>query len=133
MRTVLDWSVNEDVGMGDAYADIPRHGGDFAKAVAVCIGRRQCETRGKEVMRPSYRVTGNPSLSTGGRVRLPKTALNAELAEEALLLSLRAAPDAELVANGFSRRQQNRAHAGRRARHLASVLRDGLASQKIGE
>ena len=47
MKTFLDWSAYENAGMGDAYADIPRHGGDFAKAVAVCIDSRQCETRGK--------------------------------------------------------------------------------------
>ena len=63
--------------MGDAYADIPKNGGDFAKAVAVCIGSRQCEQGGKGVMCPSFKVTGNPVLSPGGRVRLLKTALNA--------------------------------------------------------
>lgn len=70
--------------MGDAYADIPKTGGDFAKAVAVCINSRQCEADGKQVMCPSYRVTGNPHFSTGGRVRLLKAALNSELAETAL-------------------------------------------------
>ena len=35
MKTVLDWSSYKDAGMGDAYADIPRTGGDFAKAVSV--------------------------------------------------------------------------------------------------
>lgn len=84
MKTFLDWSAYRDAGMGDAYADIPRHGGDFAKAVAVCINARQCEADGKQVMCPSYRVSGNPNLSTGGRVRLLKAALNAELAERAL-------------------------------------------------
>jgi Fe-S oxidoreductase len=85
MKTILDWSAYEDAGMGDAYADIPRHGGDFAKAVAVCINSRRCEDRtGKGVMCPSYRVTGDPALSTGGRVRLLKAALNAELADAAL-------------------------------------------------
>jgi hypothetical protein len=111
MRTCLDWSAYEDAGIGDAYADIPRHGDNLAKAVAVCIGSRQCEIRGKGVMCPSCRLTGNPSLSTGGRVLLLKAALNAEL-----------------VANAFSCRQQIRAHAGRRARHLASVLRDALST-----
>jgi hypothetical protein len=57
MKTALDWSAYEDAGMGDAYADIPRHGGDFAKAVAVCINSRRCEDAGaKGVMCPSYRV-----------------------------------------------------------------------------
>ncbi|MCG6939921.1 MAG: (Fe-S)-binding protein [Thiohalocapsa sp.] len=85
MKTVLDWSAYADAGMGDAYADIPKHGGDFAKAIAVCINSRRCEDEtAKGVMCPSYRVTGDPALSTGGRVRLLKAALNAELAEAAL-------------------------------------------------
>jgi len=79
MKTYLDWSAYKEAGMGDAYADIPKQGGDFAKAVAVCISSRQCETRGKGVMCPSYRVTDNPQLSTGGRVRLLKAMLNGEL------------------------------------------------------
>ncbi len=57
MKTFLDWSAYQDAGMGDAYADIPKTGGDFAKAVAVCINSRQCEADGKQVMCPSYRVT----------------------------------------------------------------------------
>lgn len=84
MKTFLDWSAYKDAGMGDAYADIPRHGGDFAKAVAACINSRQCEAEGKQVMCPSFRVSGHAELSTGGRVRLLKAALNSELAEQAL-------------------------------------------------
>lgn len=84
MKTFLDWSAYKDAGMGDAYADIPKQGGDFAKAVAVCINSRQCEADGKQVMCPSYRVSGNPNLSTGGRVKLLKEALNSDLAEAAL-------------------------------------------------
>ncbi len=79
MKTYLDWSAYQEAGMGDAYADIPKQGGDFAKAVAVCINSRQCETKGKGVMCPSYRVSDNPQLSTGGRVRLLKALLNGEL------------------------------------------------------
>ncbi len=79
MKTYLDWSAYEDAGMGDAYADIPKSGGDFAKAVAVCINSRQCETLAKGVMCPSYRLVANPALSTGARVRLLKAALNGEL------------------------------------------------------
>lgn len=79
MKTYLDWSAYRDSGMGDAYADIPKTGGDFAKAVAVCINSRRCEEKGKGVMCPSYRVSDNPALSTGGRVRLLKQALNGEL------------------------------------------------------
>lgn len=76
MKIRLDWSAYKDAGMGDAYADIPKHGGDYAKAIAACINSRQCEAEGKQVMCPSYRVSGNPHLSTGGRVRLLKAALS---------------------------------------------------------
>ncbi len=84
MKTYLDWSAYQDAGMGDAYADIPKHGGNFAKAVAVCINSRQCETVGKQVMCPSFQVSGNAHLSTGGRVRLLKAALSSDLTQEAL-------------------------------------------------
>ncbi|TAN65006.1 MAG: (Fe-S)-binding protein [Methylobacter sp.] len=77
MKLFLDWSGYQNAGMGDAYADIPKNGGDFAKAVAVCIGSRQCEQAGKGVMCPSFKVTGKPALSPGGRVKLLKAALNA--------------------------------------------------------
>jgi Fe-S oxidoreductase len=70
--------------MGDAYADIPKQGGNFAKAVAACINSHQCESRGKQLMCPSFRISGNPNLSTGGRVRLLKAALNADLIDQAL-------------------------------------------------
>jgi glycerol-3-phosphate dehydrogenase subunit C len=79
MKLFLDWSAYKDAGMGDAYADIPKTGGDYAKAVAVCIGSRACEQAGKGVMCPSFRISGNPGLSTGGRVKLLKAALNGEL------------------------------------------------------
>ena len=76
MKTFLDWSAYKDAGMGDAYADIPKHGGDYAKAIAVCINSKQCETLNKQVMCPSYKVTEDPGLSTGGRVRALKAALS---------------------------------------------------------
>jgi Fe-S oxidoreductase len=85
MKLKLDWSSYEDAGMGDAYADIPKQGGDFAKAVAVCINSHRCETEDRGVMCPSFRVSGNPDLSTGGRVRLLKQALNAPSVKSALL------------------------------------------------
>ncbi len=91
MKTFLDWSAYEDAGMGDAYADIPRTGGDFAKAVAVCINSRRCESLDKGVMCPSvvsytsYRSNGDADLSTGARVRLLKAALNGELGKLGLL------------------------------------------------
>lgn len=78
MKTFLDWSAYRDAGMGDAYADIPKHGDNWAKAIAVCINSRQCEADGKQLMCPSYKVSGNENLSTGGRVRLLKAALNGD-------------------------------------------------------
>ncbi|AOV16052.1 ferredoxin [Acidihalobacter aeolianus] len=78
MKNLLDWSSYENAGVGDAYADIPKTGGDFAKAVAVCINSRHCEEKPKGVMCPSFRVSDNPLLSTGGRVRLLKAALNSD-------------------------------------------------------
>ena len=71
--------------MGDAYADIPKYGGDYAKAIAACINSRQCEAEGKQVMCPSYRVSGNPHLSTGGRVKLLKAALSEDQSTHPLL------------------------------------------------
>lgn len=75
MKTYLDWSAYAVAGMGDAYADIPRQGGDFAKAVAVCIDSRRCESAGpdavgvKGVMCPSYRSAAIPiSPPAGGCV-----------------------------------------------------------------
>jgi Fe-S oxidoreductase len=93
MKHFLDWSSYEDAGMGDAYADIPKQGGDFAKAVAVCIGSRQCEEKPRGVMCPSYRVSDNPNLSTGGRVRLLKKALNGEFGNNALSSSALLQPE----------------------------------------
>nr|WP_281423931.1 (Fe-S)-binding protein [Oceanobacter mangrovi] len=71
--------------MGDAYADIPKYGGNYAKAIAACINSRQCEAEGKQLMCPSYRVSGDERLSTGGRVRLLKAALSTSQAENPLL------------------------------------------------
>ena len=77
MQHHLDWSDYRDQGLGDAYADIPRQGGDFAKAVAVCIRSGVCEQlTSTGVMCPSYRLHPGEQTSPGGRVRLLKAALN---------------------------------------------------------
>ncbi len=81
MKFFLDWSGYKEAGMGDAYADIPKTGGDYAKAIAVCIGSKACEEKGRGVMCPSFRITDDNQLSTGGRVKLLKAALNGELGE----------------------------------------------------
>ena len=72
----LDWSGWAEAGMGDAYADVPKVGGDYARAIAVCINSGQCETLNKQLMCPSYKLSEDPTLSTGGRVRALKAALN---------------------------------------------------------
>ncbi len=78
MKLFLDWSVYKEAGMGDAYADIPKMGDDYAKAIAVCIGSRACENKGRGVMCPSFRISDKVEFSTGGRVKLLKSALNGE-------------------------------------------------------
>ena len=82
MKTYLDWSAYDTYGLGDAYAGIPATGGNYAKAVAVCMNNHQCQRDGKGVMCPSYRITGDPAQSTGARVKAFKAALNGELGEE---------------------------------------------------
>lgn len=83
MKHFLDWSSYETAGQGDAYAGIPATGGDFAKAVAVCIGDKQCQRKPKGVMCPSFRATDDPAHSPGGRVKVLKAALNGELGDDA--------------------------------------------------
>jgi len=78
----LDWSSYETAGQGDAYAGIPASGGDFAKAVAVCIGDKQCQRKPKGVMCPCFRATDDPAHSPGGRVKVLKAALNGELGDD---------------------------------------------------
>ncbi len=83
MKLHLDWSAYETAGQGDAYAGIPATGGDFAKAVAVCIGDKQCQRKPKGVMCPSFRATDDAAHSPGGRVKVLKAALNGELGDDA--------------------------------------------------
>lgn len=83
MKHFLDWSSYETAGQGDAYAGIPATGGDFAKAVAVCIGDQQCQRKPKGVMCPSFRATDDAAHSPGGRVKVLKAALNGELGDDA--------------------------------------------------
>lgn len=84
MQLHLDWSSYETAGQGDAYAGIPATGGDFAKAVAVCINDRLCQRKPKGVMCPSFRATDDPADSPGGRVQVLKAALNGEFGEDAI-------------------------------------------------
>lgn len=82
MKTYLDWSAYDTYGVGDAYAGIPATGGNYAKAVAVCMNNHQCQRDGKGVMCPSYRITHDPAHSTGARVKAFKGALNGELGDD---------------------------------------------------
>ena len=83
MKHHLDWSSYETAGQGDAYAGIPATGGDFAKAVAVCISDKLCQRTPKGVMCPSFRATDDVAHSPGGRVVVLKAALNGELGDNA--------------------------------------------------
>ena len=76
MKTFLDWSAYDTYGIGDAYSGIPATGGNYAKAVAVCMHSRDCQKTGKGVMCPSFRVTGEARHSTEARVAAFKAALN---------------------------------------------------------
>lgn len=82
MKTYLDWSAYDTYGVGDAYAGIPASGGNYAKAVAVCMNNHQCQRDGKGVMCPSYRITHDPAHSTGARVKAFKAALNGEFGDD---------------------------------------------------
>ncbi|MDT8445749.1 MAG: (Fe-S)-binding protein [bacterium] len=93
MNKLLDWSGYRDRGLGDAYADIPNHGEDFAKAISVCIRSGNCQkTDNRGVMCPSFKVSQAPNFSPGGRVLLFKKLLNQDdisfLRDEALAESL---------------------------------------------
>ena len=68
MKTFLDWSAYDTYGMGDAYAGTPATGGNYAKAVAVCMNNHQSERVGKRIKCPSCRVTGEALHSIGFRV-----------------------------------------------------------------
>jgi hypothetical protein len=83
MKHHLDWSSYETAGQGDAYAGIPATGGNFAKAVAVCISDKLCQRKPKGVMCPSFRATDDAAHSPGGRVLVLKAALNGELGDDA--------------------------------------------------
>ena len=83
MKHHLDWSSYETAGQGDAYAGIPATGGDFAKAVAVCISDKLCQRKPKGVMCPSFRATDDAANSPGGRVVVLKAALNGEFGDDA--------------------------------------------------
>lgn len=88
MKPELDWSAYESAGMGDPYADIPKTGGDYARAVSVCINSMVClRPIERGVMCPSFRVRQDAAYTPGGRSRLLKKMLNGVISveEQALL------------------------------------------------
>ena len=82
MKTHLDWSGYDTYGIGDAYSGIPTRGGNYAKAVAVCMHNRQCQREGRGVMCPSFRITQDPAHSTEARVTAFKAALNGDYGDK---------------------------------------------------
>jgi glycerol-3-phosphate dehydrogenase subunit C len=74
VRAQLDWSAYDSCGAG-----LPVSGGGFGKAVAVCIGNRQCQRDGLGVMCPRYRATADVAHSTRHRAATLRAALNGEL------------------------------------------------------
>jgi Fe-S oxidoreductase len=103
MRTFLDWSPYEDAG----------------KLLKLLSGRKF-----------SFIDAGCCGMAGTFGLEAEHAKLSLAMAEDALLPSLREAPDAEVVANGFCCRQQISAQTGRRARHLALVLRDALSMRE---
>lgn len=83
----LDWSAYESYGsfggfdfggFGESEAT-PATGGGYAKAAAVCMGKRHCQQKDAGVMCPSFRVTGDEKHSTHHRAVTLKAALDGEL------------------------------------------------------
>ena len=79
MKHHLDWTSYETAGQGDAYAGIPAAGGDFARAVSVCIRDRLCERTPKGVMCPSFRASHDVAHTPGARVLALKAVLNGDM------------------------------------------------------
>jgi len=95
MKTQLDWSAYESYGsfgsfdfgdFGESAAAAPAaDGSGYAKAAAVCIGKRHCQNKDKGVMCPSYRVTDDEKHSTHHRAVTLKAALDGEFGEHPFL------------------------------------------------
>lgn len=88
IQTKLDWSGYESYGsfgsfdfggFGESEAAAPAAGGGYAKAAAVCMGKRHCQQKDKGVMCPSFRVTDDEKHSTHHRAVTLKAALDGDL------------------------------------------------------
>lgn len=90
MHSHLDWSAYESAGMSDfgffsePVDAAPADG--FGKAMALCVGKRQCQQTGPGVMCPSFRASGEVRHSTEGRILALRAALADDSASPALLL-----------------------------------------------
>ena len=78
IKNKLDWSAYNSYGEGDAYAEVPVHGGDYAKAASLCIGSRTCQRTDNGVMCPIFRLTHDDAHSTRHRAATLKAALQGE-------------------------------------------------------
>ncbi len=86
IKTQLDWSAYESYGsfggfdsfdsFGTSDAAPAESGGGYAKAAAVCMGKRHCHNKDKGVMCPSFRVTHDKKHSTHHRAVTLKAALD---------------------------------------------------------
>ncbi len=95
MKTQLDWSAYESYGsfggfdfggFDESAVSAPAaDGSGYAKAAAVCIGKRHCQNKDKGVMCPSYRATDDEKHSTHHRAVTLKAALDGELGEHPFL------------------------------------------------
>ncbi|MBW8191488.1 (Fe-S)-binding protein [Neiella marina] len=130
MKKVLDWSNYHDQGLGDAYADIPKIGGDFAKAVSVCIRSGVCqEPNNRGLMCPSFRLSDDPNLSPGGRVQILKRLLNDS--EDSLISNAALAESLEhcVSCKGCKRECENNLDmAAIKAEYLAQQRQRGMRS-----
>ncbi|MBU0622561.1 MAG: hypothetical protein KJ795_12020 [Gammaproteobacteria bacterium] len=84
-KTKLDWSAYEGYGsfgsfdfggFGESAAAAPATGDGYAKAAAVCMGKRHCQKKEQGVMCPSFRVTDDEKHSTHHRAVTLKAALD---------------------------------------------------------
>lgn len=94
VKTQLDWSAYESYGsfgfdsfgdFGEAPVAGPATGGGYAKAAAVCLGKRHCQKHDTGVMCPSFRVTDDEKHSTYHRAITLKAALDGELGDHPFL------------------------------------------------
>jgi Fe-S oxidoreductase len=85
--------------------------------------RRVCERNGIAI---GEELTGCCGLAGNFGAEAGHESVSRKVAELALVPALQAAPDAPLLADGFSCRTQIDSLSGRRARHLAEVLAERL-------